>query len=578
MVKKMPRTIFVVLALILSLSLALAGCGADTPGTATPAPSSAAASSPAASSAEPAASSSAATDPGEGLPSWQKDTSPFTFDMYFMGAWGDGYPWRGALVEKYIAEDTGVTPNIIIPTGNEKEYLNVMIASNDLPDVMVLEWYQPETKRLIESGNILAIDDMAAQYAPELMDEISEDVKIYHGQADGKLYYLPSFFSTKEEYAESMERHGARSLFIQKGIYEDLGKPSVDTPEKLLELLKQIKVKYPEYKPFAIEPPLDVIQWGLTGNLTMQYFAGIFAPETYGKDVYLENNEIKLVFENPNFIEAVRFLNTLYKEGLISVDTLMMKHETFGETVDSAQWGVTGRFPIDVWKAHNPKIMQLTQDEGRTYIPLEFQKYNGKDPQFAGGRGAGWVGTMVTTKAKNPERIIRYLQYSWSDRGQLTNLFGREGETYDMVDGMPQYKPEILTEIANEPATLKDKYGFEQRLLMWRSKWAGLQKVAMAPDSYADYLRGVGKYGVDVWEMGLDSLDPDPASPEGVTYAKVKNIWNRYLAQMVLAENDTEFDSIYTAAMEELQGTELDALKKVMTENHLKDQAKKMGK
>ena len=417
MVKKMPRTIFMVLALILSLSLALAGCGADAPGTATPAPSSAAASTPAASSAEPAASSStAAVDPGEGMPSWQKDTSPFTFDMYFMGAWGDGYPWRGALVEKYIAEDTGVTPNIIIPTGNEKEYLNVMIASNDLPDVLVLEWYQPETKRLIESGNILAIDDMAAQYAPELMDEISEDVKIYHGQPDGKLYYLPSFFSTKEEYAESMERHGARSLFIQKGIYEDLGKPSVDTPEKLVEVLKQIKVKYPEYKPFAIEPPLDVIQWGLTGNLTMQYFAGIFAPETYGKDVYLENNEIKLVFENPNFIEAVRFLNTLYKEGLISVDTLMMKHETFGETVDSAQWGVTGRFPIDVWKSHNPKIMQLTNDEGRTYIPLEFQKYNGKDPQFAGGRGAGWVGTMVTSNAKNPERIIQIGRASCRER------------------------------------------------------------------------------------------------------------------------------------------------------------------
>lgn len=574
MVKKKMRSVFMMLVLMLSLSLALAGCGAEPPGAATPAPSSAAASS------EPAASSAAAesVDPGEAQYSWQKDTSPFTFDMYFFAAWGDGYPWRGALVEKYIAEDTGVTPNIIIPTGNEKEYLNVMIASNDLPDVMILEWQQPETKRLIESGNILAIDDMAAQHAPELMDMISPDVKTYHAQADGKLYYLPSFFSSKEEYEESMERHGARSLFIQKGIFEALGKPSVDTPEKLLQMLRDIKEKYPQYKPFAIEPPLDVIQSGLTGNLTMQYFAGIFAPETYGKDVYLENDEIKLVFENQNFIEAVRFLNTLYKEGLISVDTLMMKHETFGETVDSAQWGVTGRFPIDVWKTHNPKIMQLTQDEGRTYIPLEFQKYNGKEPQFAGGRGAGWVAAMVTANAKNPERIIRYLEYSWSDQGQLTNLFGREGETYDMVDGMPRYKPEILTEIEQEPAALKDKYGFEQRLLMWRSKWAGLQKVAMAPESYANYLKDVGKYGVDVWELGLDGLDPEPSSPEGVAFAKIKNIWNRYLAQMVLSESDAEFDAIYAEAMTEMQGTDLDALKKVMTENHLKDIAKKMGK
>lgn len=514
----------------------------------------------------------------DGLPSWKKDTSPFEFDLYFFGAWGDGYPWRGALVEQYITEDTGVKPNIIIPTGNEKEYLNVMIASNDLPDAMVLEWYAPETKRLIESGNIHAVNDLAKQYAPDLIDMIPQDVFTYHNHTDGKLYYLPSFMPSKEEYEEGLEKHGARSLFIQKGIYESLGKPSVDTPEKLLQLLKDIKVKFPDVKPFSIEAPLDVNQWGLTGNLTMIYFAGIFAPETYARDQYLENDQIKLIIENENFIEAVRFLNKIYKEGLISVDTLMMKHETWGETVDSAQWGVTGRFPIDIWKSHNLKIKQLTNDEGKTYIPLEFQKYNGKEPQFAGGRGAGWVASMVTKNAKDPGRIIRYFQYSWSDEGQIANLFGREGETFDWVNGMPQYKTEILKEIETNPDALKNKYGFEQRLLMWRSKWGGLQKVAMAPSSYTDYLKSISQYGVDVWEFGLDNLDPDPASNEGVIYAKIKNIWNRYLAQMVLAETDAEFDSIYAAAMKEIGEAGLEQLKKVMTENHLKDRAKKTGK
>ena len=114
----------------------------------------------------------------------------------------------------------------------------------------------------------------------------------------------------------------------------------------------------------------------------------------------LEDGQIKLIFENPNYIEAVRYLNRLYKEELISADTLMMKHEVYGESVEAAQWGVAARFPIDIWKNHNPKIMQLTNDEGKTYIPLEFQKHNGKEPQFAGGRGAGWVASMVTKKLK----------------------------------------------------------------------------------------------------------------------------------------------------------------------------------
>ena len=93
----------------------------------------------------------------------------------------------------------------------------------------------------------------------------------------------------------------------------------------------------------------------------------------------------------------------------------------------------------------------------------------------------------------------------------------------------------------------------------------------MAPPSYTDYLKDVGKYGVDVWELGLDNLDPDPASDEGVAFQKIKNIWNKYLAQMVLAENDEQFNAAYEAGMKEIEEAGLQKVKDVMTQNHLKD-------
>ena len=568
MLRKQFKVFAIALAMLMSISMVLTGCGE---GSKDPVQETTNADTK-------ATTDQTAQQPDGSEPSWKKDTSPFEFDLYFFASWGTGYPWRGSLVEKYITEETGVTPNIIIPTGNEKEYLNVMIAGNDLPEAMILEWNAPETKKLIQSGEIYSIDDLSAEHAPEMMDMISDDIKLYHKQDDGKLYYLPSFFSTKEEHEEGLEKHNARPLFIQKGIYEGLGSPSVDTPEQLLQLLKDIKAKYPDVKPFAIEPPLDVNQWGLAGSMTLQYFAGIFAPETLSKDQYLENDKIKMIFESPNYVEAVRFLNQIYKEGLISVDTLIMKHENFGETTDSAQFAVTGSFPIDVWKGHNPKVMALTNDEAKTYVPLPYFKYNGKEPQYAGGRGAGWVASMVTKNAKDPGRILRYLEYSWSDEGQLTNLFGKEGETYDMVDGWPQYKPEILQEMEADAANFANKYGFESRLLMWRSKWAGWQKVAMAPKSYEDYLRSVSSYGVDIWNLGLDGLDPEPTSSEGVAFAKIKNIWNKYLSQMVLAKDDGEFKAAYEAGMKEMEDAGLQKVKDLMTANHLKDVAKKQGK
>jgi len=509
--------------------------------------------------------------------SWQKDTSPFKFDLYFYGAWGSFYRWNGTLVEKWITEATGVTPNIIVPTGDEKQYLNVMIASNNLPDAMVLEWYAPETKRLIKAGKIYSVNELCEKYAPEFWDMIPKEVKEYHKYEDGKLYYIPSFFTTKEEYEQGLEKHGARPLFIQRGLYKALGNPKINSTDDFLNLLRTIKKKYPKLKPFAIEPPVDVNQWGLTGSCTLAFFAGIFAPETYGRDTYLDSKgNIKFIFENQNFVEAVRFLNKIYREGLITSYELMMKHENYQDLVESAQYAVIARFPIDIWKQHNPKVLKLTKDEGKTYMPLPYFKYKGKNPQFAGGRGAGWVGSMVTKNAKNPGRIIRYFEYSWSDEGQLTNLFGKKDVTYYIdKNGMPRYKPEVLKELQEKPETLDTKYGFERRLLMWRSKWAGWQRIAMAPKEYEDYLRSVARYGVDIWGKGLDNLDPDPTSKEGVSYAKIKNIWNKYLVQMVLAKDDNTFKKAYENALKEMNKAGLEQVRKVMYQNHLKDLQKK---
>jgi putative aldouronate transport system substrate-binding protein len=532
---------------------------------------------------EGAAPTPAPSGKAEAALSWQKDTSPFQFDLYFYGAWGTFYPWKGSYVEKVIEQKTGVHPNIIIPTGDEKEYLSVMVASGKLPDAMVLEWYGDMTKRIVAAGKIYPIKELTDKYAPEFWDQISQDVKAYHAQDDGNLYYLPSFFTSKEEFQQSPEKQIFRPFFIQKGIYEALGKPSVDTPEKLLSMLKTIKQRYPGKKVITIEPPLDVNQWGLSGTYTVQYLLGAFAPETLGNDYYLEGNTIKLAFESKGMVDSIKFLNTLVKEGLMSVDQLTTRQETFQDQMNAGLFAVTTRYPIDIYKLHNPKIMDLTGDEKNTYIPLEYLRVGGKDPQYVGTRGTGWVGSMVTKDAKNPDRIIRYFEYSWSEEGQMDNLFGNLGETYTMVNGIPRYTPAIIDELAKSGDAFWDKYGFERRLMMWRSVPATYQKLAIAPQGYTDYLLATGKYGKDNYDQGLGApwnrvIDPDPSSNEGVAFQKIKDIWNKALAQMCIAPDDATLESVYTKAMNEIRANGLEDVRKVLSANRIKDMNKKLGK
>jgi putative aldouronate transport system substrate-binding protein len=515
--------------------------------------------------------------------SWQKDTSPFQFDLFFYGAWGTFYPWKGSYVEKLIEQKTGVHPNIIIPTGDEKEYLSVLVASGKLPDVMVLEWYGDMTKRLIAAGKIYSIKELCDKYAPEFWDQIPEDVKAYHTQADGNLYYLPSFFTSKEEFQQSPEKQVYRPFFIQKGIYEALGKPSVDTPEKFIAMLKMIKQRYPGKKVITIEPPLDVNQWGLTGCFTLSYLLGAFAPETCGNDYYLDGSTVKLCFESKGMVDSIKFLNTLVREGLMSIDVLTTRQESYQGQMNSGLFAVATRYPIDIWKQHNPKIMEVTGDEKDTYIPLEYLHVGGKDPQYVGTRGTGWVGSMVTKNAKNPGRIIRYFQYSWSEEGQMDNLFGKEGETYTIVNGIPKYTPAIIDELNKTGDAFWDKYGFERRLLMWRSVPATYQKLAIAPQGYTDYLIATGKYGKDTYDQGLGApwnrvIDPDPSSKEGVAFQKIKDIWNKALAQMIIAPDDVTFEGVYTKALKEIASNGLEDVRKVLAANRIKDINKKLGK
>jgi putative aldouronate transport system substrate-binding protein len=520
--------------------------------------------------------------PGAAL-SWQKDTSPFQFDLFFYGAWGTFYPWKGSYVEKIIEQKTGVHPNIIVPTGDEKEYLSVLVASGKLPDAMVLEWYGDMTKRLIAAGKIYSIKELCDKYAPEFWDQIPQDVKTYHSQDDGNLYYLPSFFTSKEEFQQSPEKQIYRPFFIQKGIYEALGKPSVDTPEKFIAMLKMIKQRYPGKKVITIEPPLDVNQWGLTGCFTLSYLLGAFAPETYGNDYYLDGNTVKLCFESKGMVDSIKFLNTLVREGLMSIDVLTARQETYQGQMNAGLFAVATRYPIDIWKQHNPKIMEVTGNEKDTYMPLEYLHVGGKDPQYVGTRGTGWVGSMVTKNAKDPGRIIRYFQYSWSEEGQMDNLFGKLGETYTIVNGIPKYTPEILEELNKTGDAFWDKYGFERRLLMWRSVPSTYQKLAIAPQEYTDYLLATGKYGKDTYDLGLGApwnrvIDPDPSSNEGVAFQKIKDIWNKTMAQMIIAPDDATFESVYTKGMNEIRASGLEDVRKVLSANRIKDINKKLGK
>ena len=54
----------------------------------------------------------------------------------------------------------------------------------------------------------------------------------------------------------------------------------------------------------------------------------------------------------------------------------------------------------------------------------------------------GWA---ISYMNKNPVETIKYFDFWFTDEGRLLSNFGVEGKTWDMVDGEPVYKKEVLT-------------------------------------------------------------------------------------------------------------------------------------
>lgn len=515
---------------------------------------------------------------------WKGATSPFTFKEYFNGGWASQqYKWLpDRLTNKIATEKTGVTVDRIFPTGKDNDYLNLLIASGDLPDVIQVEWNNPIAQKLIKSGQVYALSDLIDQYAPKFKQMLDPEMVKYHS-VDGKLWYLPNYYVTKDARKNGVpDFGGVRPLFVRKDIYAALGSPKLETPDQWVDFLKKAKAKYPDLMPIGMDN-FDVTRWGFAGSTSLQSIILAYAPELRG----WENNQafgtftdkgFQYSFRDPNYVEAFKFVNKLYREGLYDPQLLVYKTEQFEEKFYASQYIAAAAWVSGLYTQYNPAIVKTSGDKVTYAFPGAFA-VKGKTPQYPSARLMGWMATFVTKKAANPERIVKYLEYAWSDEGQLDFRYGKEGESYRIVDGLPKVNDDIVALQKSDYNGYTAKYGFEDSTLVWKTGGVW-EKVAVRdmkklwPDEYATYSE-LAKNAIDSYALGLDSIEPDPSTPEGIVHAKVKEIWNRVLPKMIMAKSDSDFQKAYKDGIAQVDKAGAAKAEQAIFDLHTKDLAKK---
>lgn len=158
---------------------------------------------------------------------WKSDTSPISFDWYFHVDWYTAEWSDETYSSKLITDTTGVSVNIQTPTGDPDARLNLMIASDSLPDMVSIETWISQLETVMGPELSYSLYDLADKYDPYFYDATFESVRKFWEQEDGELYGYPNTTVPPELMNEDSKISSSETILVRKDIYEAIGKPDM---------------------------------------------------------------------------------------------------------------------------------------------------------------------------------------------------------------------------------------------------------------------------------------------------------------------------------------------------------------
>ncbi|GIP39334.1 sugar ABC transporter permease [Paenibacillus sp. J31TS4] len=320
------------------------------------------------------------------------------------------------------------------PVGQEKDQFNLMIASGKLPDVIEYSWggAPKGADSLIKEKRILRLNELIEQNAPNLTKLLKEkpEFRKLITTDEGNIYVMP--FLLGDELLSVVNGPAVRKDWLDK-----LGLKPPKTIAEWETVLTAFRDRDPNGNGKKDEIPFLFSMADVDFNSLLVGAWGITS------DFYQEGGKVKYGPVEPQFKDFLATMAKWYKEGLIDKDYSTTDAKLKDAKVSNDQLGMItayagsgiGRY-IPLVRPNNPNFKL----EGITYpVAKEGDKAIGQYTfPFTG------VGAAVTTSAKNPEQIIKWLDYKYGQEGHMLFNFGIEGTTYKMENGYPKYTDLIL--------------------------------------------------------------------------------------------------------------------------------------
>ncbi|RXZ82942.1 extracellular solute-binding protein [Paenibacillaceae bacterium] len=341
---------------------------------------------------------------------------------------------------KHLEQVTGTKVEWRHPAGDGaqvEEQFNLMIASKKLPDVIERNWASvtrgPDDA--INTGTILRLNELIDEHAPNLKKYLDDhpEIKKMVMTDEGNIYSFPF-----------IRGHEKLNVFFGPIIRKDwLDKVQMEVPTTVDEW-EQVLTAFKEQN--NGQPPfVQTISHMKIGHA----FIGAFGIPL---EFYNDNGTVKYGSMEPEYKEYLTLMNRWYKLGLFdpdfaAMDTQLMDSKiTTGNVLSFVGYTGSGIGKYMGLMEKDPEF-ELVATPYPTLNKGDTAVWGQKDFPYTG------IGAAITTAAKNPEQIVRWLDYAYSPEGHNLFNFGIEGESFNMVDGKPTYTDVILDNADGLPVT-----------------------------------------------------------------------------------------------------------------------------
>lgn len=339
---------------------------------------------------------------------------------------------------------TGVQLDIQGPTGGQfEESFNLMIASGELPDIIMYDWADKKVAggpaKYIKDGYIIKLNDAINSYAPNLKKildenpEINKEVKTDEGD-----YYVFPYINLEKPAAWA-------GPVVRKDWLDDLGLDVPETIDDWHTMLTEFKNKE------GSTSPLIYSDWMMEST---GFLSGAYGTQ---QAYYLnENKEIEYGPATEKWKNYLTMMHQWYSEGLIDKDIATIDTSTSqSKTVSGKNGAFLGSGGL--MGTYIPLIEKVNPNA--EFVGVPYPTLNkGETPEFGicDLKYSGCMSSAITADCKNVELAAKFLDYFYSDEGRLFANFGIEGVTYNMVDGYPKLSDMVINsgDIQNE----MDKY------------------------------------------------------------------------------------------------------------------------